>query len=281
MVQSFRGLAATSHPAVDCPDDTERERIEPLLARNAAWVTGESSADVAALAKLRHSRARLSVLVEGVDVDRYSPVGPSLARSDLHRILCVAPNPLPRYGFDITIRALPRIPGTELVVAETEDTDPGHDRARSGLEQLAASLGVSDRVQFAGSVTSDQMPKLLRSVDLLACTPRVPMRATPVLQAMASGLAVVTVPVGALSDIVVQAVTGVVLSPQRPAELVGALRSLPAQQFQCQSMGAAGRNRASSRFTWDRMALESQTIYRRLSSPYVRSSGHVGAATAV
>ena len=83
---------------------------------------------------------------------------------------------------------------------------------------------------------------------------------------MASGVAVVTLPVGVLADAVVNAVTGYVLSPNKPAELVEALRSLQAQRFLRQSMGAAGRSRALSRFTWDRMALESQAIYERVSS---------------
>jgi glycosyltransferase involved in cell wall biosynthesis len=280
VVQTFRGLASTSRPPVSA-DDAERERIEPLLARNAAWVTGESNADVAALAKVRHSRAGLSVLVDGVDVDRYSPVGPAIVRSDLHRVLCVAPNPLPGNGLDIMVRAVSRISGTELVVAETDGTEDRYNEARTELTQLAASLGASDRVHFRGTVTGDQLPKLLRSADLFACTPRVPTRPTAVLQAMASGLAVVTMPVGALSDIVVHGVTGLVLPPQRPAELVGALRGLAAQQFQCQSMGAAGRNRASSRFTWERMALESLTIYRRLISPSVRAGSGVDVVTTV
>jgi len=282
VVQTFRGLAVTSRACSggSSDDDVERERIEALLARNAAWVTGESNADVAALAKLRHSRARLSVLAGGVDVDRYSPVGPALARSDLHRIACVAPNPLPCNGFDVVIRALPGVPGTELVIAETGATGHRHDRARTELEQLAANLDVADRVHVVGPLAGDQLPKLLRSADVLACTPRLPPRATAVLQAMASGVAVVTLPVGALSDVVVHSVTGLVLSPNRPAELAGALRSLPAQRFHCRSMGAAGRNRVSSRYTWERMAFESLTIYRRLTSPYLRPGSSVTAMTA-
>ncbi len=59
---------------------SERERIEPLLARNATWVTGESSVGVDALARFRHGRARLSILSGGVDVERFSPVGPAAAR---------------------------------------------------------------------------------------------------------------------------------------------------------------------------------------------------------
>jgi glycosyltransferase involved in cell wall biosynthesis len=278
VVQTFRSLAATSRSSsvVGADDDTERERIEALLARNAAWVTGESNADVAVLAQLRHSRARLSIMTGGVDVLRYSPVGPVLPRSELHRVLCLAPNPLPCNGFDSVIRALPGVPGTELIVAETDPTGSCHERARTGLEQLAANLGVADRVHFAGTVAGDQMPKLLRSADVLACTPRLPMRATTVLQAMASGVAVVTLPVGALSDVVVHAITGLVLSPNRPAELVGALRSLPAQGFYFRSMGAAGRNRALSRYTWDRMAFESLTIYQRLTSLYPPPASSLG-----
>ncbi len=164
------------------------------------------------------------------------------------------------------VRALSKVPGTELVVAETAATNHVHDEARAELHRLAKELGVDDRVRFAGTVTDDELPGLLRSADVVACTPREAPRATTVLQAMASGVAVVTLPVGVLKDVVVHAVTGFVLSPSKPSELVDALRRLQAQRFLRQSMGAAGRSRALSRFTWDRMALESLAIYQRVSS---------------
>ena len=277
-VQTFQGLVATSRFASggDHQQERERERIEPLLARGATWVTGECTADVDVLARLRRGRARVSFLGSGVDVDRYSPVGPVAARSDLHRILCLAPNPLPSNGLDIAIQALPRIIGAELVIAETAATGPSndngndksHDEARARLAHLAAELGVADRVRFAGTVGDDRLPVLLRSADVVACTPRQPPRATSVLRAMASGVAVVTLPVGVLSDAVVDAVTGVVLSQQSPAAVAAALRSLLTQSFQCESMGAAGRSRAVSRFTWDRIALDALNIYRQLGAQH-------------
>jgi glycosyltransferase involved in cell wall biosynthesis len=268
-VQTFQGLAAISRSgaAEGAGGTPERGRVETLLARNAAWVTGESASAVAALAKLRHGRARLSVLTRGVDVDQYNPVGPALPRGDLHRVLCMGPNPLPYNGFDTVIRALPRVPGAEIVIAETDVTESSHDEARAALKHLAADLGVADRVRFMGTVAGDELPMLLRSADVVACTPREPPRATTVLQAMASGVAVITLPVGVLDDVVVHGVTGLLVSPSDPTELAGALRSLHAHRFLRQSMGAAGRSRALSRFTWDRMALESLTIYRRLTSP--------------
>jgi glycosyltransferase involved in cell wall biosynthesis len=267
-VQSFHGLVATSRPRRDGGPgrESERERIEPLLARGATWVTGESTADVDVLARLRHGRTRVSSLGSGVDIDRYSPVGPAAARSGLHRVLCLAPNPLWSNGFDIAIRALPRVVGTELVVAETAVGGPSHDEARAGLERLAADLRVADRVRFAGTVGENELPMLLRSTDVLVCTPRQPPRATFVLRAMASGVAVVALPVGVLTDAVVDSVTGFVLSQQSPAAVAVALRNLLAQSFQCDSMGAAGRSRAVSRFTWDRIALDALNTYRQLGS---------------
>ncbi|OBF53310.1 glycosyl transferase family 1 [Mycobacterium sp. 852002-50816_SCH5313054-b] len=266
IVQSFLGLAVTSRSASGDPPESERERIEPLLARGATWVTGESTADVDVLARWRHGRAQVSNLCSGVDVEQYSPVGPAAARNGLHRVLCLAPNLLECNGFDIAIRALPKVLGAELVVAETAAGDPGRGEARARLERLAAELGVSDRVRFAGRVGDDDLPALLRSVDVVACTPRRPPRATPVLQAMASGVAVVALPIGVLTDAVVDGVTGQVLSQRSPAALAVALRSLLAQSFHCESMGAAGRSRAVSRFTWDRIALDSLKIYRQLVS---------------
>jgi glycosyltransferase involved in cell wall biosynthesis len=274
-VQTFQGLVATSgsHPGPAQSDggpqpESERERIEPLLARGASWVTGECTADVDVLARLRRGRTRVSCLGSGVDVERYSPVGPVAARNELHRILCLAPNPLSSNGFDIAIQALPRIMGAELVIAETADTNRRHDEARARLADLAAKLGVADRVRFAGTLGDAELPMLVRSADVVACTPRQPPRASSVLRAMASGVAVVTLPVGVLTDAVVDAVTGVVVPQRTPAAVAIALRNLLAQSFQCESMGAAGRSRAVSRFTWDRIALDALSIYRQLGAQH-------------
>ncbi|BBX65859.1 glycosyl transferase [Mycobacterium saskatchewanense] len=268
-VQSFLGLEAISHPspAHGSGQGSERRRVEPLLARGASWVTVGCSADVDALARLRRSRARVSVLTSGVDVDRYSPTGPVAARTDLGRLLCMAPNPLRRHGLDIAIEALPRIPGTELVIAETGPSNPAHDDARAALRRLAAHVGVAHRVHFAGTVADAELPMLVRSADVVACTPRQPPRATAVLRAMASGVVVVAPAVGVLGDAVVDDVTGVLLANGGPGELAAAVRDLLAQRFRRESMGAAGRSRALSRFSWDRIALDALSIYRQLGSP--------------
>jgi hypothetical protein len=267
VVQTFLGLAATSRAHADAGHDSELERIEPLLARSAGWVTGESSDDVDALARLRHRRTGVSALTCGVDAERYVPTGPAVSRNGLHRILCVAPNPLWRNGIDIAIRTVPRVRGAELVIAENDARNADHNDARARLRRLAKDLGVADRVTFAGTVTDDELPKLIRSADVVVCTPREPPRATTVLQAMATGVAVAVATVGVLADVVLDDITGLMLSPEDPVGLAAALRRLLSQSFQCESMGAAGRSRAVSRFAWDRIALDAMNIYGSIGSP--------------
>jgi glycosyltransferase involved in cell wall biosynthesis len=266
-VQTFQGFAALSTAPDGQPvKDAARARIEPLLARNAGWATVESTSEVQALAKLRNGRARISVLTGGVDAEHYTPMGPAFDRTDRCRILCVAPNPLSDNGFDTTINVLPHVPGAELVVAETDPTNRSHDSARAKLKRLAGGLGVADRVRFLGAVPGDELPMLMRSIDILACTPRQPPRATAALQAMASGIAVIGVPVGAMNDVVVTDVTGLLVPADNPRQLSAALRRLAAERFLCHGMGAAGRSRAMSRYTWDRIALDSLAIYGKLCS---------------
>ena len=220
-VQTFLGLAAKTSPC----GAGAAGRVEPLVVRSATWVTGECTTDVDALVRIRRSRTRLSALTIGVDVERYSPVGPAHARTDLPRVLCLVPNPLSCNGLGTVVKATPKVPAAELVIAETEDAPRGHDQARAGLQRLAAGLGLTDRVRFPGTMADADLPTLVRSVDVVACTPRWPPRA---------------------------------------ATVGTALRSLLAQTFQCESMRAAGRSRALSRFSWDRIAPDSPTIYRQV-----------------
>lgn len=265
-VQSFHGLAATtSVPGKGHSADAERTRLEPLLIRGAAWVTGGSSEELDVLTKLRRNRARTSVLSSGVDVDRYACSDRAWADHATHRIVQVAPNLQPCNGFDKTIQVLPHVPDSDLVIAETSANDARNKRERTKLKRMATELGVAKRVHFTGYIAPDELPPLFWSADVVACTPRLAPRATSALQAMASGRVVVGTAVGALMDTVIGNVTGVLVSPTKPHELAGALKAMQQQRFQRQSMGSAGRSRATSRFTWDRIAQDTLSIYHQAS----------------
>lgn len=264
-VQSFCGLAAMIGPDTDRDAAiVERARVEPLLARNASWVTGGSSAEMVTLSRLRRRRAQISLLPTGIDSERYLVPEPRPAEDRLVRIVQLERNPLPCHGLDKVIRTLPKLRQTELVLGQTEHESPKHALAWDQLRQLACNLSVSDRVHFMGPVLAHDIPSLLHAADVIACTPQQAPHATTALAAMASGVVVVGVALDALVDVIVNGVTGWLVSPDRPFDLTAALKVLAGSRFQREAMGSAGRSRVMSRFTWDRIALDANTIYETL-----------------
>jgi D-inositol-3-phosphate glycosyltransferase len=226
------------------------------------------------LMRLGRSRNRISVVPCGVDVNLFTPSGPTAARGERHRVVSVG-RFVPRKGFDLVVRALPAMPDTELViVGGPARSELGHDPEACRLRDLATQLGVADRVQLYGSVARDEMPALLRSADVVACTPWYEPFGIVPLEAMACGVPVVASAVGGMLDTVVHDVTGRLVAPKRHDAVADAINHLMRDEFLRQSLGAAGRDRARSRYSWDRIAADTLRIYDRLvPAGHQRSAG--------
>jgi glycosyltransferase involved in cell wall biosynthesis len=117
---------------------------------------------------------------------------------------------------------------------------------------------------FQGAVARVDMPALLRSADVVACTPWYEPFGIVALEAMACGVPVVAAAVGGMLDTVVHDVTGWLVAPRRPGEVADAINTLLHDEFLRQSLGAAGRDRARARYSWDRIAADTLRIYDRL-----------------
>jgi glycosyltransferase involved in cell wall biosynthesis len=79
--------------------------------------------------------------------------GPAMGRIVSHGTL------VHRYGFDIIIEALSKLPGVELDIV-------GDGEERSALQRLARRLGVADRVNFSGRIALSEVPALLSQADI-------------------------------------------------------------------------------------------------------------------
>jgi D-inositol-3-phosphate glycosyltransferase len=65
-------------------------------------------------------------------------------------------------------------------------------------------------------------------------------------------------------DTVVHDVTGRLVKPRNPAEVAAAINHLLRDDVLRNSLGAAGRDRAKARYSWDRIAADTARIYDRL-----------------
>jgi D-inositol-3-phosphate glycosyltransferase len=205
-------------------------------------------------------REDISVVPYGVDLDHYTPDGTRLDRRWPQRVIAVG-DLTPSSGFGTAVAALPAIPDAELLLV----TGPRQGEHAAELRDYARSLGVADRVSLMGPRAD--VPTLLRSADLMVCSPWEPVFGMAALEAMACGLAVVANATGGLVDTVVDKVTGVHVTPRRPRELAAALRRMLHHKPTCEQLGAAGRDRAAARYSWPRIATETLLAYRRAGAP--------------
>ncbi|WP_019808379.1 glycosyltransferase [Saccharomonospora halophila] len=266
VVQTFHALGVVKRRYQGAQDTSPAERIglERLIGRNAARVAATCSDEVFELVRMGLPRSRVSVVPCGVDLERFSPSGPRDPRGHRYRIVSVG-RLVPRKGFDVAIAALRSLPEVELVVAGGPergrlDADPEARR----LRRLAEESGVADRVHLAGQVARSDVPALLRSADVVVCTPWYEPFGIVPLEAMSCGVPVVVSSVGGLTDTVVDGVTGVQVPPRRPDALAAAVRKLLGDAALRDAYGIAGADRARCRYSWDRIAADTSRVYERV-----------------
>jgi glycosyltransferase involved in cell wall biosynthesis len=203
-----------------------------------------------------------------VDLGFFSAEGPVAARKRRYRILSVG-RLVPRKGVDLVIRALPYLKAAGfddvelLIVGGGGDTNVMHaDPEIRRLLDLAAGLGVSEHVTLQGQVSRAEMPGIFRSADAVVCAPWYEPFGIVPLEAMACGIPVVAAAVGGLRDTVVDHTTGLHVPPRDPEAIASALSLLLENPALRTKLGQAGERRARTRYSWDRVAAETEKAYQ-------------------
>ncbi|GHH44248.1 glycosyltransferase [Lentzea cavernae] len=214
-------------------DVEQRRGAEALVARRAAWFTATSSAEVERLCQLGVRRAKVSVIPSGVNPAFFSPDGPTEFHDGRMRIVVVG------------------------------EPGPGTSSAAIG-----AALSTVDNVELVstGAVPRARRAMVLRSADIAVCAPDAEKYGIAVLEAMACGVPVVATSVGALSDIVVPEVTGLLVQPRDARRLARSLTTLLADETRREQFGIAARDRVLGRYSRHRLAKEAAGVYERVST---------------
>ncbi|MBO0804608.1 MAG: glycosyltransferase [Nocardiopsaceae bacterium] len=263
VVQSFASLCLPQrrHRLVQSGTGLKRLRLVPAIGRSASAVVADCEDEESELARAGVPRRSIRVVPCGVDTQRFMPEGPAAACDTRPRLLTVTS--LESYDELATLlRTLAQVPDVELVVAGGPPASLlGQDPAYRKLSELADTLGVADRVQFAGQVARDDLPPLLRSADLMVSLAQYDPAGMVVLEAMACGTPVVAADGGGYGDAVIDAVTGILVPAHRPALIAQRIRQLLRHPMRLAAFGVAAADRARSRYAWDRIARETVAVY--------------------
>jgi glycosyltransferase involved in cell wall biosynthesis len=149
---------------------------------------------------------------------------------------------------------------------------------RQRLAELVSQLRIEPRVEFLGWQSQERCAELLHKSDVLVLPSVLDPGATVVLEAMASGKAVIAVRWGGPADILDDS-CGILIEPRGPASLVAdleqAIVSLASDRNRCTTMGRAGRAKVLAEYTWpakiDRLVEIYREAIRRRAGPAQRS----------
>lgn len=208
---------------------------------------------------------KMVVIYNGVDLVKFHP---GSAGEDVRRDLGVVPGErvvttvasLNHYkGVDVFVNAVPAVlesrENARFVVV-------GDGPERKTLEKLAADLGVAERVTFTG-IRSD-VDEILRASDLFVLSSRTEAFPNVILEAMATGLPVVSSDVGSVAELVDEGKTGHRIQPEDPAVLARSISSLLEDGGKAKAFGAAGRRVVEERFRLEGMIEKRESLFAEL-----------------
>jgi len=178
---------------------------------------------------------RIHVIHNGVDCQRFRP---ATERTSSQRVtLLFVGTGFERKGLPFAIQALTRLPAhVELKVVGKGDV--------ARYRRMAASAGVADRVQFPGK--DQDMPVLYQSADVLVHPAIYEPFANVCMEAMASGLPVVTSRINGVSEVIESGKSGAIVEkPEDIEALAAAIRPFLDEKMR-RAAGAFGRKTAEA-----------------------------------
>jgi glycosyltransferase involved in cell wall biosynthesis len=158
-------------------------------------------------------------------------------------------------GHDVLLRALAALPGVRAVLV-----GDGPDRPR--LEALARELALGDRLIMPGW-RADPRP-WLATFDVFVMPSRLEALGLAMIEAMLASRPVVATTVGGIPEVVEDGETGLLVPPDDPPALAGALRVMLDDPARRERMGTLGRSVATHKFGVDRMVRSYESVYGEL-----------------
>lgn len=222
----------------------------------ADWVIACSEATLGEVrASFPQVAARSSVVHNALDHPHDAPPG----GQPMPPVLVAAGHLREDKGFDVLIEAFravhARFPGARLLLA-------GDGPDRVALEEAARPLG--DAVQFLGWAMPETTASLLDRSAVVAVPSRVEAFGLVALEAALRARPVVASAVGGLPEVVDAPATGLLVGPDDPEALAGAICELLGDPARAARMGTAAQARARTLFTPDRFLEAHERVYERV-----------------
>ena len=204
----------------------------------------------------------VSLIYNGVDLQRYNHQQPCCTLHEDYDI----PESSPIVGVVARLEAekghrtlLDAWPAVQAAHPEAWLLIVGEGSERNALEAQAAELGISGRVVFAGR--REDVPAVTAALDVSVLPSYREAQGLSVLEAMALSRPVVASRVGGIPEMIEDGVSGLLVPPNDPSALAGAINRLLTDHPFADMMARRGHDVVHERFCVELMVGEVESIY--------------------
>ncbi|MFC7423641.1 D-inositol-3-phosphate glycosyltransferase [Nocardia tengchongensis] len=268
MVHTAHTLAAVKNAFLaegDCPEPAVREIGEKQIVAEADRLVANTGEEARQLVELYGADPdHIDVVLPGADLTRYHPGDKLAARAEFglradERIVAFIGRIQPLKAPDVLVRAAAQLLAQEAaqpvpparplrVVIVGGPSGSGLERPNALIE-LAAALGISDRVTFLPPQPAHRLVQVYRAADLVAVPSYNESFGLVAIEAQASGTPVLAADVGGLGTAVRDGISGLLVPGHRTDDWADALGSMLADPVRLELMGAAAVEHAAN-FSW-------------------------------
>jgi len=212
------------------------------------------------------SEDKVSVVPNGVDIEKFKPAGKEYARNMLN---------LPQdKKIVLFVGALKKIKGVDYLIEAAKsflDTNISlymvgrDDGMKKSLEKRAHELKIDNHIKFTGPVNHEDIPLWLSASDILVLPSLSEGRPNVILEAFACEVPVVATNVGGIPELMINGETGYLVTAKNPMELSEKVNKLLEDRDLRIKMGKFGRMTIIQRgLTWETHAKKTIKIYSKL-----------------
>jgi glycosyltransferase involved in cell wall biosynthesis len=209
---------------------------------------------------------KIQVIHNGVDITKFQPavdkrkvkVSMGLNPDDL-AIVSVG-RLYARKGLFTLIESMPDIikkfPKAKFIISGKGQSDEMHK-----LNAHAERLGVRGNIVFTGYTPDRELPKLYQAADVFAFSTFYEHHPFAVLEALATGLPVVTTTVGGIPETIDSGKNGYLVEPFNPRQFSEKILRLLENPAEAQEMGKKARQTVEKQLDWRIVVKEAMKVY--------------------
>jgi D-inositol-3-phosphate glycosyltransferase len=229
-----------------------------IYSKLSLWISLTQSMKDDVLAFTRMPREKLTVVPLGTDLRRFDPSHYNGLEARAYftlpcdkKIIGVLGRLDPQKGQEVLLRAIPEVvkEHTDVLFLFAGDETAGEPGYKNYLTALCEELGVEPYVRFMKF--TDDVPKLMAAIDVLALPSFSETFGLVVIEAMAMEKIIIATNAGGVPEIITNNTTGLLVEPHDEISLAHAIRRVLSDRELCRSLALRGHTEAVERYDFN------------------------------